>query len=240
MNSSSRHLIEVCGYIKKQEILATIDTNVLPHSWVLESLHPFPGYHGKNLPDESDPRSIFLMVHNGYTFEQVARIVRKIHQNFPHSFNATEGTIYFQPYTYHCIRLKYLSSFKYIAQLQEFFENHGVKFMKKREMEKEGLIQINKNFLVVEEQVSGIYRDMNNRVKCYVEIPEKAEWEDFKRYTHQIKNNLVDNNFDAALGAFYRKKGIVDVVRIYEQDHSLDKLHILKQRYEEEIRKSYK
>ena len=238
--TSSRHLVEVCGYIKKQETLATIDNNILPNSWVLESLHPFPGYHGKNLPDEANPRSLFLMVNNGYTFEEVARISREIHKNFPHSFNATEGTIYFKPYTYPCIRLKYLSSFKYIPQLQEFFEQHGVKFMKKREMKKEALIQINKNFLVEEEQESGVYRDMNNRVKCYVEIPQKVEWEDFKQYTRNIKNNLVDNNFDAALGVFYRKKGIVDVVRIYEQDRSLEKLQILKQYYEEEIRKSYK
>lgn len=236
----ARHLIEVCGYVIKEETLATLENNILPHSWVLESLRPFPGYHGENLPDTSDPRSLFLMVHNGYTFEELARMVQTIYQRCTYTFNACEGTIYFHPYTYHCIRLKYLSSFEFIPQLQEFFEQQGVKFMKKRDVEQEGIIQIHKNFLVQEEQESGIYRDIYNPVKSYIELPEKVEWSDFKRYTHHIKNNLIDNNFDAALGVFFRKKGIVDVVRIYDSDQSLEKLQTLKAYYQEEIRKSYK
>ena len=236
----AQHLIEVGGYVKKEETLATLENNILPHSWVLESLHPFPGYHGKNLPDASDPRSLFLMVHNGYTFEDLARMARSIHLRCTYTFNACEGTIYFQPYTYSCIRLKYLSSFDYIPQLQEYFEQNGVRFMKKRDIEQKGIIQINKNFLVQEEKEPGIYRDMHNQVKSYIELPEKVEWDDFKRYTHNIKNNLIDNNFDAALGVFFRKKGLVDVVRIYHSDQSLDKLQTLKAYYQEEIRKSYK
>jgi len=233
------HMLEVSGYIKKQETLSTIGSNILANTWVLESLHPFPGYHGNNLPDESVPRSLFLMVSNGPSYEDVARFSKKIKMNFPHGFNATEGYIYFHPYTYHCIRLKYLSSFDYIPQLQEMFQKEGVKFMKYREMEKEAIIRINKCFWL-EEQEPGIYRDMNNQVKCYIELPEQVGWDHFKRYTFNIKNNLVDNNFDAALGVFYRKKGIVDMVRIYDRDRSLDKMRQLKERYQEEIRKSYK
>ena len=232
-------MLEVGGYIKKRETLSTIDNNILPNTWVLESVKPFPGYHGKNLPDEAEPRSLFLMVSNEYSFEEIARIARSLHNSYDYSFNATVGTIYFQPYTYHCIRLKYLSSFTYIPQLQEFFGRHGVKFLKKRELERDALIRIQKVFWLWEQEPS-IYRDMNNQVKYYFELPEKVEWEYFRRFTHNIKNNMVDNNFDAAVGVFYRKKHIVDMVRIYDRDRSLGKMKSLKALYEEEIRKSYK
>mgnify|MGYP006301307795 CR=1 FL=1 len=236
---TSDRTLEVTGYIKKQETLSTIENQILANTWVLESLHPFPGYHGNNLPDESDPRSLFLMVQNGHSFEDVARMSKSIKANFSHGFNASEGLIYFKPYTYHCIRLKYLSSFSYIPDLQEMFSGHGVKYMKQREMEKEAIIKINKTFWV-EEQEEGIYRDMNNQVKCYVEVPEQMDWEGFKQFTFNIKNNLVDNNFDAAQGVFFRKKGIVDVVRIYDRDRSLEKMRLLKNMYQEQVRKSYK
>jgi hypothetical protein len=232
-------MLEVSGYIQKQETLNTIDEHILPQTWVLESLKPFPGYHGSNLPDESDPRSIFLMLTHAWSFEEVARITKKIQHQYHNEFNASDGYIYFKPYTYPCIRLKYLSSFKYIYRLQELFSEAGVKYMKIREMNREGLIKINKNFLV-REMEPGIYQDMNNQVKTYVELPERVEWEDFKKYTFHLKNNLVDNNFDAALGVFFRKKEIVDVVRIYDRDRSIEKMRILKNMYEEEIRKSYK
>jgi len=237
--STTNRVLEVYGYIKKKEILTTIDEHIIPQSWVLESLNPFPSYHGSNLPDESDPRSLFLMLTNSLSFEEVARMSRKIKHHFQHEFNASEGCIYFKPYTYPCIRLKYLSSFKYISRLQELFAEAGARYMKTREMEREGLIKINKPFLVMEQE-PGIYQDMNNRVKSYVELPEQVEWDDFRKFTFNIKNNLVENNFDAAPGVFFRKKQIADVVRIYDVDRSLDKMRILKDMYEEEIRKSYK
>ena len=238
MNTPDR-MLEVFGYIQKQETLATIDEHIMPQTWVLESLKPFPGYHGSNLPDESDPRSIFLILNYALSFEEVARMAKKVKKQHGHDFNASDGCIYFKPYTYHCIRLKYLSSFRYINRLQELFAEAGAKYMKTRELHREGLIKINKNFLVREIE-PGIYQDMHNQVKGYIELPEKTEWEDFEKYTFNIKNNLVDNNFDAARGVFFRKKEIVDVVRIYDLDRSIEKMRILKDMYEEEIRKSHK
>jgi len=237
--STTNQVHEVFGYIKKRETLTTIDEHIMPQSWVLESLNPFPAYHGSNLPDESDPRSLFLMLTHSLSFEEVARMSKKIKHRYQQDFNAADGYIYFRPYTYPCIRLKYLSSFKYIARLQELFADSGARYMKTRVMEQEGLIKINKPFLVMERE-PGIYQDMNNLVKSYVELPEQVEWDDFKKYTFHIKNNLVENNFDAALGVFFRKKELVDVVRIYDRDRSLEKMRTLKEMYEEEIRKSYK
>ena len=59
----------------------------------------------------------------------------------------------------------------------------------------------------------------------------------FKKITLDIKNNVDNINFDAAQGVFYRKCGIVDVVRIYDQDKNVERLTTLRKLYLDEINK---
>ncbi|MCF8335906.1 MAG: hypothetical protein K9H65_04815 [Bacteroidales bacterium] len=235
----SGRIIEVTGYIKKRETLTTIESNIAYNTCVLESMKPFPGYHGKNLPDESEPRSLFLLIRNNYSFEDIARISKKIAENFEYDFNASIASIYLQPYTYNCLRIKYLASFSFLPELQEKFIQEGVKFSKYKAINDRAIIVVDKNFLV-EEQEQGIYRDLENKSKYYIELPEKLDWEAFRNFTFHIKNNLIESNFDAALGVFYRISGIVDMLRIYDRDTSIEKMRTLKSRYEEEVRKSHK
>jgi len=231
--------IEVTGYIKKEEQLTALSGNILSHTCVLENSHPFPGYHGYNLPDMEKPRSLFFPIINSYTFEDIARISKRIDMRIGHDFNAAVGTLFIQPYTYQSLRIKYLASFSLIPGLQQMFADEGIKFYKYKDIEAMSIIVVQKNFLV-EEAEPGIYRDLENRSKFYFEIPEPLTWETFKQFTRHIKNNLVDNNFDAALGVFYRLKGIVDMVRIYDQNPTVQKMQILKCRYEGEILKFHK
>lgn len=235
MNPSGR-IIEVTGCIKKRERLSSLKSNIISNTCVLESLQPFPGYHGKNLPDESEPRSLFFLITNNYSFEDIARITKKIAKKFEYDFNASIGSVYIQPYTYHCIRVKYLASFSLLPQLQELLIQEGVKFFKYKTIDYQSIIVVYKNFLV-EEQEQGIYRDLENKSKFYIELPEKLDWDTFSQFTFHIKNNIIDNNFDAALGVFYRLRGIVDMVRVYDRDPCIEKMRSLKSRYEEEVHK---
>jgi hypothetical protein len=238
MDKSGR-IIEVTGYIKKREALSPIESNIIPNTCVLESQDPFPGYHGFNMPDEAEPRSLFFLISNTYSFEDIARRTKKIARQFGYDFNASIGSIYIQPYTYNCIRIKYLASFSLLPSLQELFIEEGVKFLKYKDIQEKGIIVVKKNFLV-EEADDGIYRDLENPAKNYIELSEKLSWEKFSNITFTIKNNIIDNNFDAAVGVFYRLSGILDVARIYDRDNSLEKMRILKEMYNEEIRKSHK
>ena len=104
-------LVETIGYIKKEQNLTTVENNIIPNTFVLESIHPFPGYHGANLPEKSKPRSLFLVVTKEHTFEEIARITKKIKQDFKYDFDASLGHIYFKTTSYTCIRIKYLKSF---------------------------------------------------------------------------------------------------------------------------------
>ena len=73
-----KNLIETFGYIKKEQNLSTVENNIIPNTLVLESIHPFKGFHGANLPEESKPRSLFLVLSKDYSFEEIARITKKI------------------------------------------------------------------------------------------------------------------------------------------------------------------
>ena len=231
--------LEVTGYIKKKETLSTVESEILDNTLVLENLHPFPGYHGANFPDKSSPRSLFFVLTEKYSFEDIARITKKVKSHVKYDFNASEGTFHIQPYKYNCLRIKYLCSFKYLKELQEIYRDEGLKYYRFKDINKEAIITINKVFDVIEEE-PGIYWDCKNESKYYFELPENISWDYFVQFTKDIKNNLTQNNFDAALGVFYRRKEIVDVVRVYDKERTPERARELKERYKEEIRRSYK
>ena len=222
--------IETTGYIKKEEDLSTVENNIIQNTLVLESLQPFPGYHGSNLPEKSPPQSLFLITNKDYSFKEIARITKKIKKEFKHDFNATQGNIYFKTTSYPCIRIKYLKSYVYLPELQEMFQSKGIKFAKHKSVNATGLIVINKYFYVDELEES-LYHDMEEDSKYYIELPVDLTWNDFKEMTMHIKNNVDNSNFDAAQGVFYRRSGIIEVVRLYIAEIGIDRIKLIHKMY---------
>ncbi len=70
-----------------------------------------------------------------------------------------------------------------------------------------------------------------------MELPVDLPWDTFKDFTITVKNNIVNNNFDVAQGVFYRKKGIVDTIRIYDCEAGLERFKMIRNKYLDEIRK---
>lgn len=237
--SQERTLIETIGYIKKEQNLTTVENNIIPGTLVLESIHPFPGYHGENLPEKSKPRSLFLVVSKDYTFEEIARITKKIKQSFQYDFNASIGNIYFKTTSYTCIRIKYLKSFTFLSELQGLYQDYGIKFAKQKMIDSKGLIIIHKHFLL-DEIEDGVYNDLEEDSKFYIELSKDLPWDLFKEYTFNIKNNLDNSDFDAAEGVFYRKQGIVEVVRLYICEGEMDKIRTIRKLYSDLIQKTQK
>lgn len=228
--------LEIQGYIKKEEHLYSLQNNILPNTLVLASQKAFPGYHGENLPDSSQPNSVFLLINNKYEQESIYRITKKIKTQFNYDFNACYGSLHFKAQNYNCIRIKHLSSINYLPELQTLYKEEFIKFVNFKYINAPSIITVNKGFLVCE-KTTGIYQDLEEDSKCYFELPEQIDWEDFCNITADIKNNITSNNFDAAQGVFYRKKEIVDVVRIYDQDKNLEKMQKLQKMYNEKIKK---
>lgn len=229
--------IETIGYVFKEEKLATLNHNIIPNTFVLETEEPYPGYHGKDLPGASTvPEFVFFVTKNKLTTEQIERITNNIRKYFEQKIDVARAEINIFNNTFSSIRIKDCKDLTQITELQSCFKSEGVEFAKSRSIDSKGLIKIQKHFHL-EETSEGVYKDLNDSDTFYLQIPAKLNWEQFRAITLKIKNSQEVSNFDAALGLFYRQIGVVDVVRIYDKGPTDEKLNNIRTRYLNEVKK---
>jgi hypothetical protein len=228
-------MIETFGYITKEEKLQTLGTNILENTFVLETTAPFPGYHGENIPVSDKPQYIFLVTRKDYGLEKIIRTAREIKKFFDTPFGARPAELHMFNTTYPSIRLNHLPGYEVIAELQRWFTDMGINFMKKRSFNNMSLIRVTKQFRL-EEVEEGIYRDLEDPLMHYLEIQSHLPWKMFEAITFRIKNNVSNNNFDAASGVLFISD-LMDVVRIYERAPGTDRLRLLREKYMEETEK---
>ena len=227
--------ISTTGNITKVELLHTLKSNILENTFVLENFEPFPGYHGKNAPSSLEPRHLFLVTRKTYSYEEICRVSKKIRSNCQAKFGARPADLFIFNQKLSAIRIKELDSFEKIPELQRWYMNEGILFMKRKNFNSEGIIKVMKHFELSEVE-EGIYKDNENPLMCYFQVPVNLSWKVFEKITYSIKNNISNSNFDAAQGVIYLKD-IVDIVRIYMKDLEGGFLKELQTLYLEEIRK---
>ena len=86
------------------------------------------------------------------------------------------------------------------------------------------------------EIAQGLYRDLNDGEKIYIKIPNAINWKRFNHITRKIKNHIKDANFDAALGVIYRFCGPEDVIRVYDQNKTLERAVHLRKLFVKEVK----
>jgi len=227
-------IIETIGFISKVENVNTVEHNIIPNTLVLEAAEPYPGYHGANLPTDKPPMSIFLITKEEYTFEEILRTAEKVKLLININFNAVYGGLKIFNDNYYSVRLMGLKRFENISTIQEGFEKEGIKFLKSKPVIDCAIIKIHKTFKL-KEISKGIYEDINEQDMNYIQIEKKIGWKDFQNVTFSIKNNIENANFDAALGYIFRNSGIIDIVRIYGKNNSIDFIEKLKAAYNKKI-----
>ncbi len=225
--------LETLGVLHKEESLQTVEHDVLNNTFVLESLEPFPGYHGENIPIESKPGFVFLITQNPYPIERILRISQHYGGYHHLQFDMSPAEIFIYNSTLNAIRIKDLNDYALIADIQGCFIDQGIKFLKKRRISAQGLIRVDKVFRL-ERLQDFFYRDLDDEQTYYIEIPYHFNWNLFKKVTFSVKNNLDNSNFDAAL-AFVYLRNIVEFIRIYAKNPSLSRLQGIRDKYLEEI-----
>ena len=228
-------IIETMGSIAKVEKLETLNSNILENTLVLEETEPFPGYHGANLPSGYNPTAIYIVLKKKVSSIKILRTTQQIRKYFKPGFDGTAATICINNDVFSCIRLRNLDSYEIIPELQKHYMHEGLKFMKKKKIQGEGIIEIKKHF-ELEKIDDGVYKDLEDPLMSYLQIPDHLSWSVFFEVTTSIKHNLDDLRFDGALGAIYMKE-ITEVVRIFSKDMGIDDLQKIRTRYIEELRK---
>ncbi len=236
LNMTEKLILETVGTITKKEILSTIEHDTAK-AMVLETLKPYPGYHGTTIPDHLNPMSLFFVTDKKYTGEKIIRATMAVKKEFTEPFDAVPGQITVFNTLTPCIRIKDLDSYEKAGELIALYRKHGVEFMKDRNLEAfSGLIKIRKYFRL--EQISdGLFKDLLMPHMAYFTIPAMLSWNIFESITHNLKVNPEYDNFDSALGVFFTPKGIIDNIRIYHHEIKIEDVEILRSKYLQEIRR---
>lgn len=210
---TNKHMKEVFGNITKLETLISLTANVIPGTLVLENQEPYPGYHYSYLPNTVKPQSLFLITNEKLDAEKVYRLAKKVKQNFTDEFQAVPCVLEFFNLTLYGIRIKYLADYSLLEKLQHSFVDVGVKFKKHKKVGGAAFIKVRKNIQFTD-FVDDCYKCSKDPNKYYFFIDKKLEFDEFDQITRHVKNNTIDNNFDAAIGAIYSNFEMVDLIRL--------------------------
>ncbi|HPD95155.1 MAG TPA: hypothetical protein PLA24_04605 [Tenuifilaceae bacterium] len=233
MNTAAK-VIETRGVIIKEEKVRSLNQKIYPNTMVLENYEPYPGYYGKNLPEDSAPRSVFLILVCEYDALHLARTLQKVGKEMQHNCNANIGYMLIDNKRFCCIRIKNLQCFERIPSIQEKLINHGIDFRRERDINKQVVINIEKTFLL-ERFDDDIYMDLAGDSKFYFEIPTQLTWEHFKTITDNVKHNIDNHFFDAALGYIWKLNGPQDIIRIYDLKANLERIKQIRKLFLHEI-----
>ena len=162
-------IIETRGVMIKEEKVKSLSEKIFSNTMVLENYEPYPGYYGKNIPNDVIPRSIFLILIREYDHMVLARTLQKVSKTTSHKCNGTYGYLDIEDHRYHCIRIKNLKCFEEIPIIQEKLSTHGIDFRRSKPINSVALITIDKTFLL-ERFDEGIYMDLTGEHKHYFDI----------------------------------------------------------------------
>lgn len=227
-------IIETFGSTIKEESVKTFERDILENTLVLENEGRYPGYYGRNVPDDGMPDSLFFVITDKEPTEKILRMTHIINTEKSLFFDGTPSTIGIKNVVYNAIRVRGLTSFEQIAPLQVFYRELGINYMKPRNINETGIITVKKLFRINAID-NNIYRD-SNPYKYYLKIDKYLDWETFKKLTIQVRSNVTTLAFDAALAVVYAAQ-VMDLIRVYTKELNIDELKHIHCKYNELIKK---
>lgn len=225
--------MDALGVLLKEEQLQTVENNIIENTLVLESVEPFPGYHGENMPTDIRPESVFLITDKPYSQETIFRTSQHLCCSHNFTADACPAEINFHLTTYHGIRIRNLHQYTHIQEIQQCYMDRGIGFAKFKSIDAQALIRLTKMFSLAHLE-DNIFRDVIDDNTYYLALPYHFDWAKFSSTTRNIKNNMDNSNFDCASGFVYFKE-MMEFVRIYAQHIHTDKLKTIREKYLEEI-----
>jgi len=229
---------EVVGHIIKEEQISLLKHQILPQTVVVNIDHPFPGFHGWDFNFTSKPRSVIILTAKLYSWAKILRAQAKYNQETAAKINASFAKIMIGKTVYYGIRIKGLTGYDAIPDLQKKLESYGFELLKNKKLKTEKPVSIKiSKFFHIKSLDSKIYADKCIDDMFYIEIPEYLSWETFRQITEHVKRNVSNHNFDVAKGLFYKDDSVTDIIRLFKKGMTLELLQEIKQRYEKAIAK---
>lgn len=226
------HVIERYAELIKEEPLSTLQSDMIAEdSCVLESTKPFFGYYHDDQLASPDPY-VYCVLEKHYSLGEILRITARVNGQRSHPFDAATGTLTIMKQTYPVLRIRELSRFCRVKQIQDLFRKEGVAFKKRQRIfnEQMGVIHLYK-FLYLRPQGDGLFFDVRDTNKAYFTLPRHLDWESFKSLTTEAKYDTDILFFDAGQAMIFHDRQVVELVRIYRENLDMEKLRAIRDRY---------
>jgi len=221
---------ELIGKIIIQENIDTVDENKMLKTFVINVPDPYKNYYGR-FTDIEKPNSIIFVTKTPNSFEKILRVTRKINKKYNLQLHGAKCEITINGRKLNGVRVKGIIRYPEIAQIQQYYFDEGYDFAKSEKFHNvDALIRINR-FFNIEELEKGIYHSKDEDNTYYVEIPKYMTWENFRKITFEVKNNIADRNYDIAKGILYENDGITEILRIVKPKATLEMLKTIQQKY---------
>lgn len=228
------------GFILKKEKLASLASVITYAELVIEDLDPFPGVYNQFADplkeNELKPRSVFFIPkESGVSHEdEYIRMTSKLKREHAIKFDAVPGYLTLFNKETPCIRV-FMDDYNQLKELINLYKQEGMLFAPNRNVKPfHSLIKLRRYF-EMDHMADGIYHDANQHNTYYIEVPVFLEWDVFEEVSISIRNNWDHKLYDAAQAAIYEKKGIVDMVRIYDRKTNLSNLQYLQEKFNYEL-----
>lgn len=225
-------VIEKFGGLIKEELLSCLeDENLLPDACLLEAIAPFSGYYN-DVPGVHRPLYLFLVLEGNYTADIITRATEKVRSRAGFSFDAAFGRVALFEHDCPVIRIRGLKNFDKIKALQMLYLAEGIEYRKKiRSFTNEkGMITLSKQFYF-KDIGDGLLFDHEQAHHGYFHIPRFLDFETFRAVTKEAKYDTSILYFDAAYAWYFEGHGVKDMIRIYRENLTTEKLLAIKNRY---------
>ncbi len=224
--------IERFGELIKEEPLRSLDEDMLmPDTMALDAVSPFFGYYNDAPMAEIKPY-VYLVLDHCPGLHAVTRAASAVKKQTAYCFTADPGMVHFQKSLFHVIRIRDIDNYIRLKSIQEGFANQGIIFKKPGRQKVDGMcIIMLQKFLNLNPLGNGLYLDAENQCKGYFSIPVFFEWERFKMLALNAKYDTSILFFDAAQALFYENRNIIDLVRVYKEHLTVEKLTAIRDRF---------
>ncbi len=233
-------LYEKFGGLLKEEPLSCLEDNLLlENTCVLEAVAPFFGYYN-DVPGSVGPKYLYFVLEESCPLEKVLRATLNIRKKHGIVFDGAAGSVTIYGQHFPVIRVRDLEQFSHIGVLQRYYLEEGLVFRKKlRKFTKENALINLMKFFYIEPVGEMMYIDRSQPHHGYFTIPRHVPWNEFKELTREVKYDTNLLYFDAASAYICENKGITEMVRIYRENLTVDKLSEIRKRYLKLLKADY-
>jgi hypothetical protein len=116
--------------------------------------------------------------------------------------------------------------------LQKLYSAEGLKFKKKLKSinNEDAIITLHKLFYLGD-LGNGMYADRSQPHHGYFIIPKYIDFSELVRLTKKVKYDVSLLFFDASLAWYYQGDGMVNMIRIYRENLTAERLKAIKDKY---------